>query len=47
MAIHYLNHSPNFTSRGSNQLKSKFTSFNKNELNLILSIYAQKVSQGY
>tara|TARA_B100001029_G_C14854123_1_gene335370 strand:- start:251 stop:613 length:363 start_codon:yes stop_codon:yes gene_type:complete len=47
MAIHYLNHSQNFTSRSSNQLKSKFTSFNKNELNLILSIYAQKVSQGY
>tara|TARA_Y100000816_G_C25926827_1_gene483290 strand:+ start:56 stop:409 length:354 start_codon:yes stop_codon:yes gene_type:complete len=45
MAIHYI--SPDLTFKSSKQSKSKFTSFQKTELNLILSVYAQKVSQGH
>ena len=45
MTIHYI--SPNLTFKSSSQLKNKFTSFHKTELNLILSVYAQKVSQGH
>ena len=45
MTIHYI--SPDQTFNSSNQLKNKFTSFHKTELNLILSVYAQKVSQGH
>ena len=45
MTIHYI--SPNLTFKSSNRSKNKFTSFHKTELNLILSVYAQKVSQGH
>ena len=45
MTIHYI--SPDLSFKGSNRSKKKFTSFHKTELNLILSVYAQKVSQGY
>ena len=45
MTIHYI--SPNLSSKRSNRSKNKFTSFHKTELNLILSVYAQKVSQGH
>ena len=45
MTIHYI--SPNLTFKSSSQSKNKFTSFHKTELNLILSVYAQKVSQGH
>ncbi len=45
MTIHYI--SPNLTFKNYNQSKNKFTSFHKTELNLILSVYAQKVSQGH
>ena len=45
MTIHYI--SPNLSSNSSNRSKNKFTSFHKTELNLILSVYAQKVSQGH
>ena len=45
MTIHYI--SPDLSFKGSNQSKKKFTSFHKTELNLILSVYAQKVSQGH
>ena len=45
MTIHYI--SPDLSFKGSNRSKKKFTSFHKTELNLILSVYAQKVSQGH
>ena len=45
MTIHYI--SPNLSYKSSNRSKNKFTSFHKTELNLILSVYAQKVSQGH
>ena len=45
MKIHYI--SPILTFKSSSLSKNKFTSFHKNELNLILSVYAQKVSQGH
>ena len=45
MTIHYI--SPDLSLKGSNRSKKKFTSFHKTELNLILSVYAQKVSQGH
>ena len=45
MTIHYIN--PDLSFKSSNRLKKKFTSFHKTELNLILSVYAQKVSQGH
>ena len=45
MTIHYIN--PDLSFNSSNQSKKKFTSFYKTELNLILSVYAQKVSQGH
>lgn len=45
MTIHYI--SPGLSFKGSNRSKKKFTSFHKTELNLILSVYAQKVSQGH
>ena len=45
MTIHYI--SPNLSFKSSSRSKNKFTSFHKTELNLILSVYAQKVSQGH
>ncbi len=45
MTVYYIN--PDQTLKSSNRLKNKFTSFHKTELNLILSVYAQKVSQGH
>ena len=45
MTIHYI--SPDLSFKSSNRSKIKFTSFHKTELNLILSVYAQKVSQGH
>ena len=45
MTIHYI--SPDLSFKSSNRSKKKFTSFHKTELNLILSVYAQKVSQGH
>ena len=45
MTIHYI--SANQTFKSSTQSRNKFTSFHKTELNLILSVYAQKVSQGH
>ena len=45
MTIHYI--STDLSFKGSNRSKNKFTSFHKTELNLILSVYAQKVSQGH
>ena len=45
MTIHYI--SPDLSFKSTNQSKNKFTSFHKTELNLILSVYAQKVSQGH
>ena len=45
MKIHYI--SPILNFKSSSLSKNKFTSFHKNELNLILSVYAQKVSQGH
>ena len=45
MTIHYI--SPDLSFKSSNRSKDKFTSFHKTELNLILSVYAQKVSQGH
>ena len=45
MTIHYI--SPDLSFKGSKKKKKKFTSFHKTELNLILSVYAQKVSQGH
>ena len=45
MTIYYI--SPDLSFKSTNQSKNKFTSFHKTELNLILSVYAQKVSQGH
>ena len=45
MTIHYIRTGQTFKS--STQSRNKFTSFHKTELNLILSVYAQKVSQGH
>ena len=45
MTIHYISTGQTFKS--STQSRNKFTSFHKTELNLILSVYAQKVSQGH
>ena len=45
MTIHYISSSQTFKS--SSRSRNKFTSFHKTELNLILSVYAQKVSQGH
>ena len=45
MTIHYI--STDQTFKSSTQSRNKFTSFHKTELNLILSVYAQKVSQGH
>ena len=45
MTIHYISTGQNFKS--SSRSRNKFTSFYKTELNLILSVYAQKVSQGH
>ena len=45
MTIHYI--SPDLSFKSSNRSNNKFTSFHKTELNLILSVYAQKVSQGH
>ena len=45
MTIHYIKTSQ--TSKSSTRSRNKFTSFHKTELNLILSVYAQKVSQGH
>ena len=45
MTIHYLSTGQTFKS--STRSRNKFTSFHKTELNLILSVYAQKVSQGH
>ena len=45
MTIHYI--SPNLSYKSPNRSKNKFTSLHKSELNLILSVYAQKVSQGH
>ncbi len=45
MTIKY--NSPDLSFKGSNRSKKKFTSFHKTELNLIFSVYAQKVSQGH
>ena len=45
MTIHYIRTGQNFKS--STRSRNKFTSFHKTELNLILSVYAQKVSQGH
>ena len=45
MTIHYIRTGQTFKS--SSLSRNKFTSFHKTELNLILSVYAQKVSQGH
>ncbi len=45
MTIHYIRTSQTFKS--STRSRNNFTSFHKTELNLILSVYAQKVSQGH
>ena len=45
MTIHYISNGQTFKS--SSRSRNKFTSFHKTELNLILSVYAQKVSQGH
>ena len=45
MTIHYISTGQTFKS--SSRSRNKFTSFHKTELNLILSVYAQKVSQGH
>ena len=45
MTIHYISSGQTFKS--SSRSRNKFTSFHKTELNLILSVYAQKVSQGH
>ena len=45
MTIHYISSGQTFKS--STRSRNKFTSFHKTELNLILSVYAQKVSQGH
>ena len=45
MTIHYIRTGQTFKS--STRSRNKFTSFHKTELNLILSVYAQKVSQGH
>ena len=45
MTIHYIRTDQTFKS--STRSRNKFTSFHKTELNLILSVYAEKVSQGH
>ena len=45
MTIHYIRTGQ--TLKSSSRSRNKFTSFHKTELNLILSVYAQKVSQGH
>ena len=45
MTIHYIRTGHTFKS--SSRSRDKITSFHKTELNLILSVYAQKVSQGH
>ena len=45
MTIHYIRTGHTFKS--SSRSRNKITSFHKTELNLILSVYAQKVSQGH
>ncbi len=45
MAVHYINPSNPLTNYNLNP-ESRITTFNKNELNLILSIYGKNVAQG-
>lgn len=46
MAVHYLNLSQQPNLIHHKKKHNKFTSFNRTELNLILSVYGKKVSQG-